>query len=133
MQTIFLALLLFVKQEQQMVGQNMNWCILISSENNEVILSIKNAIFVFFIVWEFWGKMISMVYWHQYSDLYLPINKNMEVMSGPLMFTSSSLLMKRETPKKNLLSSRSWIWYRRLKELTPITWRFIANLSIFHQ
>lgn len=39
----------------------MNLCILLVGKINEVILLIKNVSF-FFIVWEFWGKMIYMVF-----------------------------------------------------------------------
>lgn len=133
MQTIFLVLSLFVKQ--QMVGQNMNLCILSVGKINEVILSIKNASF-FFTVWEFWGKMIYLVSLNQYNDLYLPKNKNMEVMTGLLMSRSSSLFIKGETQKLvefknlNLVSKDRKSLLLLLGGLLQICRYFISNCSI---
>lgn len=108
----------------------------ISRENNEVILSIKNASFFFFTVWEFWGKMIYMVSLNQYNDLYLPKNKNMEVMTGLLMFRSSSLFIKGETQKLvefknlNLVSKDCKSLLLLLGGLLQICRYFISNCSI---
>lgn len=57
----------------------------------------------------------------------------MEVMTGLLMFRSSSLFIKGETQKLVDRVQELESGIERPKELTPITWRFIANLSIFHQ
>lgn len=113
----------------------MNLCILSVGKINEVILSIKNASF-FFTVWEFWGKMIYMVSLNQYNDLYLPKNKNMEVMTGLLMFRSSSLFIKGETQKLvefknlNLVSKDCKSLLLLLGGLLQICRYFISNCSI---
>lgn len=90
----------------------------------------------YFTVWEFWGKMIYMVSLNQYNDLYLPKNKNMEVMTGLLMFRSSSLFIKGETQKlvefKNLnlvLKDRKSLLLL-LGGLLQICRYFISNCSI---
>lgn len=90
----------------------------------------------FFTVWEFWGKMIYLVSLNQNNDLYLPKNKNMEVMTGLLMFRSSSLFIKGETQKLvefknlNLVSKDRKSLLLLLGGLLQICRYFISNCSI---
>lgn len=90
----------------------------------------------FFYCLGIWGKMIYLVSLNQYNDLYLPKNKNMEVMTGLLMFRSSSLFIKGETQKLvefknlNLVSKDRKSLLLLLGGLLQICRYFISNCSI---